>query len=78
MESQIAIWITPVLVVVGFVAQAAYFKGVFGTKISEHDRRLEHIESGVVWHDGCGPKHDEVNRRLDKLEKENDRENYPR
>lgn len=68
MEQQVTMWVTPVIVVLGFVANAAYVKGCFGTKITEHDRRLDHIESGVVWHDGCEPKHSEINRRLERLE----------
>ena len=68
MDTQIAAWIPPIVFVIGFVAQTAYFKGVFGTKFIETDRRLDHIESGVMWKDTCEPKHAEINRRLDRLE----------
>ena len=68
MEQQLAIWIVPVITVVGFVVNAAYLKGVFGTKIEDHDRRISHIENGVIWKDGCEPKHEEINRRLERLE----------
>ena len=65
--------ITIGVMIFGFVANAFYIKGVFGTKIIEHDRRLGRIEEEVVWKDTCVPKHEEVNRRFVQLEKDGGR-----
>ena len=60
--------ITIGVMIFGFVANAFYIKGVFGTKIAEHDRRINEIVEKTVWRDSCIPRHDEVNRRLKRLE----------
>ena len=64
--------ITIVIVILGmgagFIGNAIYLKGVFGTKIAEHDRRLNYIEEVVVRKDNCLPRHDEINRRFERFE----------
>jgi hypothetical protein len=53
----------------GLLAQAAYLKGVFGTKIAEHDRRIDEIVDKTVFRDSCKPRHEEIERRFCRLEK---------
>ncbi len=71
--------ITILVMIVGFVVNAIYqnanMKGIFGTKIAEHDRRLEHIEDTVVWKDTCNKSHEEVIRRFNRLENAQNRNN---
>ena len=63
-------WVYSIAVTVGgLLLQGAYLKGVFATKIEEHDRRLTVIETGVVWEDECNRTHGEVDRRLDRSER---------
>lgn len=63
-------WVYSIVVTVGgLLLQGAYLKGVFSTKIEEHDRRLTVIESGVVWEDECKRSHMESDRRIERLER---------
>ena len=58
MEAGIVIWLPTGITVVAFIANAAYIKGVFGTKIEDHARRIGKIEEGETAQGG----------RLDRIE----------
>ena len=62
-------WITIVVLLIGFVGNAAYLKGVFGTKIEANEKDIVELQEKVVYKDSCSPVHAEVNRRLGRLER---------
>jgi len=68
MEAGIVIWLPTGITVVAFIANAAYIKGVFGTKIEDHARRIGKIEEGVVWKDECAATETAQGGRLDRIE----------
>jgi hypothetical protein len=52
------------VVVIGFIAQAAFQKGTIGADLTN----IKNVLKGVVLEKVCTEKHKEVDRRLDKVE----------
>jgi len=68
MENSVESWLPTIVTVVAFIANAAYIKGVFGTKISYHDDSLKSIFVNKVDTHFCETVHAEIERRLNKVE----------
>jgi len=43
-------------------------------KVSDIKEDIGEIKNGMIWQDTCGARHDEINRRFLRLEKENESE----
>ena len=56
------------LIFIGFIANAAYLKGVFGTKIENNTRDIDSLKESVMYKDTCDKAHKEVDHRLYRLE----------
>ncbi len=62
-------WIISVFItVIGFVAHAAYIKGAFGTKLTDHDEEIKNLKKTVRYADTCNARHEEIDRRFARAE----------
>jgi len=43
-------------------------------KVTDIKEDISEIKKGMIWQDTCGARHDEINRRFLRLEKENESE----
>jgi len=72
MEDKIIIWVSPVITIagmfIGFFWNAAYQKGVFGTRIDNQEKKLSHLEDNVVYRDTCDANLKSTRDRLSRLE----------
>ena len=62
-------YITIGAVLAGFIANAAFLKGVFGTKIAEHDRDITDLQNKVVFTSTCTANLRGVESRLSRIER---------
>lgn len=62
-------WLMLAIMACGFIGNAAYVKGAFGEKFRSCEKRLDDIEDDVRYKDTCDSKHEAVDQRLGRLEK---------
>ena len=48
---------------------AVFFYRYTNDKFSQLHDSIKEIKDGITWGDTCGAKHEEINRRLDKIER---------
>lgn len=68
MENEIFNVISVCVVFFGFVANAAYLKGVFATKIETNTSDIKSLKESVMYKDTCDAKHKEVDHSIKRLE----------
>jgi hypothetical protein len=56
------------MVFIGFIANAAYLKGVFGTRIENNTKDIESLRNSVTYKDTCEAIHKEVDHSIKRLE----------
>ena len=64
MEKDLLAWLPTGITVIAFIANAAYIKGVFGTKISYHDDCIKNKVDTAL----CEERHNMTNTRLKDIE----------
>ncbi len=53
----------------GFLWHAAYLRGVYGTKIEAHDKKLDSLERSVVYRDTCEAHREGTEARVSRIER---------
>lgn len=60
--------ITIVLMLIGFGGQTLYFRGVFTTKLTEHDKEIKNLRESVRYKDTCEAISEGLESRISRLE----------
>lgn len=67
-EMLIAQGITILIMLLGFIGNAIYFKGVFTTKLNEHEEDIKSLKSSVRYKDTCDAMFEGHDHRIEALE----------
>ena len=62
------VWLPTGITVCAFIANAAYIKGVFGTKLDEHAQDIKDLKENVVYKDTCSATTEGIRGRVQRLE----------
>ncbi len=61
-------WLTIIIVICGFIGNAMYLKGVFGTKIENCEKKLGDLTKSVRFADTCDARFNDHEKRVKRLE----------